>query len=207
MVNAKRSTQVICHKNGRPKVFYKITNTLEKHYDFQYKEGLNILQQQYDPTEECGPSGLFVTDMYNLPDFFHYGCNIREIHIPKDATIKSFINKHKVDKLIFLKKYNYFEFIKKNRLHKNFDNEAFLKQICRNIVENKNIPKLLDILRHNTDFIQKHAFLIDIANPNIFKILLNEHYYSIPFLKNIVKDNISCDHFCSIINRYLTTKR
>jgi hypothetical protein len=203
MVNAKRSTQVICHKNGRPKVFYKITNHLENHNEFQYKEGLNILKQKFDPKVECGKGGLYITDIKNLHEFIHFGSNVREIHIPKDAKIKSFSNKHKVDKLIFLKKYSFFEFIKKNRLHKNFNNKAFIDYIFRYSVEHDNIPKVLDILRHSKCLVKTDISLLCYTNPGIFEILLNENYFSICFLKELFNVGHIGTRSRSMITNYL----
>lgn len=71
------------------KVYYKVTNERENHNGYQYHNGLNILEGEFNdnPKESCVSGRLYFTDYYHLPLFFGYGTWIREVRIPQDATV------------------------------------------------------------------------------------------------------------------------
>ena len=54
---------------------------------FQYKVGLNEDTNEFDSTPECGPGGLYYTDIHNLEKFKDYGEMIGIIKIPSDTPI------------------------------------------------------------------------------------------------------------------------
>jgi hypothetical protein len=203
MVNAKRSTQVICHKNGRPKVFYKITNHVENHNEFQYKEGLNILQQEYNSTQECGPGGLYVTNKEDLHEFAGFGHNIREIHIPKDAKITKFSQKYKVDKLIFLKKYSFSEFIKKHKLNRKDSCKLYMNYLLLNNSDYDHTK--IDIISQNKYFLETYIVSIYSHSKEMFLTLLKQNAYNIKFLKKWITSTKSkyCYVLIDVINQYL----
>lgn len=64
--------------------YYKITNEKELHNGYQYTDGLNILKEPFAETGSCVAGGFYFTTAANLHKFEHYGCNIREILLPKD---------------------------------------------------------------------------------------------------------------------------
>lgn len=71
--------------------YYKITNQKEIHHGFQYKEGLNVLKDEFvtDDKVSCGKGGLYFTDAKNLHVFVDYGIHIRTITLPmEDPSLK-----------------------------------------------------------------------------------------------------------------------
>jgi len=92
------------------KVYYKVTNEQECHNGYQYKDGLNILEEEFNdnPEHSCVPGGFYFTDYEHLPKFFQYGTWIREVTIPTDARVvlDPDGNKWRCDKIILGKKYH-----------------------------------------------------------------------------------------------------
>jgi len=92
------------------KTYYKVTNEEENHHGYQYKDGLNILEEEFNdnPGESCVPGGFYFTDYDNLPKFFCFGVWIREVRIPENARVVKNLNgnKWRTDRIIFGKKYH-----------------------------------------------------------------------------------------------------
>ena len=93
------------------KVYYKITNAEEKHYDFQYRDGLNRLKGKFNEDQEdpCGPGGLYFCDIKNILEFLDKGIYLREITLPnKDPEFKILKcdNKYRANMIILGKKYS-----------------------------------------------------------------------------------------------------
>ena len=57
------------------KTYYKITNAKENHHGFQYKDGLNILEEEFNdnPNDHCCAGGLYFSDVEHIFAFLHYG--------------------------------------------------------------------------------------------------------------------------------------
>ena len=66
--------------------YYKITNEQEIHNGFVYKDGLNILVENFnnDTEQWCVPGGFYFTTIENIPRYYSYGINIREVRLPLD---------------------------------------------------------------------------------------------------------------------------
>ena len=81
---------------------YKILNEKWKHHDFQYKLGLNVDTQTFNPSGSYQPGGLYYTTAEFIPLFLEYRTQIAEISIPADAQVYADPegNKWKADKLI-----------------------------------------------------------------------------------------------------------
>lgn len=106
------------------KTYYKITNKNECHNGYQYKDGLNVLNEPFNdnPEDSCCPGGFYFTDYDNLLSFLDYGIWIREVKIPEDARVikdKSG-DKWRTDKIILLNRYHIY-----NDFEKWFDKERF----------------------------------------------------------------------------------
>ena len=99
--------------NLRQKKFLKITNKEEKHYDFQYTDGLNILKEPFAETGWCVPGGLYFTDINNIFQFLDYGVHLREITLPLDdpdfKIVNYYDNEWRANKIILGKRYNLWE--------------------------------------------------------------------------------------------------
>ena len=65
-------------------MYFKITNSEEKHNGFQYVDGLNILQEEFnlDPEDSCCDGGLYFTNAANIFKFLNYGIYLREVTLP-----------------------------------------------------------------------------------------------------------------------------
>lgn len=64
--------------------YYKVMTEDEKHYNFQYKDGLNVLRGRFNnnPNASCGPGGLYFTNTNNILKYLSYGTHVREITLP-----------------------------------------------------------------------------------------------------------------------------
>ena len=81
----KNSTAIRSYHTKKPiEKFYKITNAEEKHEGFQYRDGLNILEEKFndDPKSECGPGGLYFTSAKNILEYMGYGPYLRPVKLP-----------------------------------------------------------------------------------------------------------------------------
>jgi len=132
------------------KTYYKVTNENEIHHAYQYKDGLNVLNEKFndDPKASCVAGGFYFTDYDHLPEFFEYGVWIREVTIPTDAKVvlDPDGNKWRCDKIIFGNKYHI-----ENDFNKWFDPEKFnwnnsdyLAEFCSNQFDKWFDPELFN---------------------------------------------------------------
>jgi hypothetical protein len=70
----------------KEKVYYKITNEEEKHFGYQYKTGLNVLDKPFnsDPNSICCAGGLYFAKLRNILRFVNHGTNLRVITLPTE---------------------------------------------------------------------------------------------------------------------------
>jgi len=89
--------------------YYKLLKPDLTHYDFIYKEGLNVLIEPFNPNSECGEGGLYFSDMDNIFKWiaiYNYNRDllIACVHLPEDAQNISIDDygrkKYKSDKII-----------------------------------------------------------------------------------------------------------
>ena len=73
--------------DGRTGIYYKILNYDLVHHKFQYKLGLNIDTNPFNPTGSCKPGGLYYTDFEHIHMFLEFGCYIAEVRIPSSAKV------------------------------------------------------------------------------------------------------------------------
>ncbi|AGF85727.1 repeat protein [Moumouvirus goulette] len=68
------------------KLYFKITNKYENHNGFQYRDGLNILEEEFNnnPNESCVPGRLYFCKPKYIHLYLDYGTNLREVYLPKD---------------------------------------------------------------------------------------------------------------------------
>jgi hypothetical protein len=83
---------------------YKLTNELENHYGFQYKTGLNVDTNPFNPTGDSKEGGLYFFKEDQLIYYKKYTNSIEWIRevvsFPEDAKIYVEENKFKADKFI-----------------------------------------------------------------------------------------------------------
>lgn len=86
--------------------FYKLTNELENHNNFQYNDGVNVDCLPFNPKGECKLGGLYFTEYDKMPLWVEYRATqmyyIREVIILPDSKVYIEKDKIKADKL-FLK--------------------------------------------------------------------------------------------------------
>jgi hypothetical protein len=85
-------------------VFVKLTNETENHNGFQFKTGLNIDTQEFDPTGECKKGGIYFCQYNKIPMWIQYNqivcINYRIVTIPDDAWVYMEKDKFKANKMI-----------------------------------------------------------------------------------------------------------
>lgn len=100
--------------------YYKITNQLENHNNFQYQNGLNIILDEFDNDPESMGNGFYFTTIKYLPKYYYMGINIREIFLPKNPELKivklldefsddEVNDKYRANMIILGKKYSLYE--------------------------------------------------------------------------------------------------
>jgi hypothetical protein len=102
-------------------MYYKILRSNLIHNGFVYKEGLNVLSEQFSYDIMCGPGGLYFTeDLYiftwltmydprNINDIY-----IAEVELTNDSQIVRMENKLKTDKFILKNIQTFGKFLDKN---------------------------------------------------------------------------------------------
>jgi hypothetical protein len=80
--------------------FYKFLSKNAIHYDFQYKQGLNVDINPFCPHGSCEKGGLYFADKMNILDYSTFGDYICEVEIPDDAQVYVESCKFKCDKFI-----------------------------------------------------------------------------------------------------------
>lgn len=85
---------------GKKTTFYKFLNKNRNHYDFQYKLGINIDTNEFNPHGSCQAGGLYFADNESVMQFRGYGDSIACITLLKDAQfyIDPEGSKYKTDK-------------------------------------------------------------------------------------------------------------
>ena len=97
------------------KIYYKVMHKSLKHYDYQYKYGLNILSNTY-------PQHKYVSDIDNIVEwvYLHPNGKIHEIQVPDNAQITVHDKMYKVNQLILGPGLSINEFVKNHKLEKQF---------------------------------------------------------------------------------------
>jgi hypothetical protein len=86
-------------KWSRPK-YIKVLSENLKHYNFIYKEGLNIDHIPFNTDANCKSGGLYFTTIEHVYGFLLFGALIADVEIPTDAKVVHLPNKSKADKII-----------------------------------------------------------------------------------------------------------
>jgi hypothetical protein len=113
-------------------ILAKVLNDKEYHFNFRYKNGLNIDTNKFYPKGECEKGGLYFTDYRYLLEFYEiYGKIIRLIEIPNDARVYIEDRKYKADKIIINEKITTIK-----KFYKKYINN---KEICLEVVKNNSL--------------------------------------------------------------------
>lgn len=94
-------------------VYFKVTNESECHYGYQYKDGLNVLDQNFndDADDICGPGGFYFTTKEYIHEYYGYGVNLRIVELPENDDEMRMIKvatckKYRANRIILGKKYS-----------------------------------------------------------------------------------------------------
>jgi hypothetical protein len=71
---------------GEKMDFYKILNEDEKHFSLKYQTGLNIDTEEFNPSGDCRPGGIYFS-REDILAFLSYGPWIRKVILPEDARV------------------------------------------------------------------------------------------------------------------------
>ena len=121
------------------KKFYKFLNDNSTHNNFQYKLGLNIDSEPFNPDSECSKGGLYFceeSECYRFWDSF--GKHLAIVEIPDDAKVYVEQGKFKADKIILTKTMDFDDVADElwiSMLEKNLDAFKFMKnpsyEVCK----------------------------------------------------------------------------
>jgi len=106
----KMSSDKLCSLDNVSRLYFKITNSKENHSGFQYYDGLNILEDEFNnnPAASCVPGGLYFSDAENIFEFLDYGSYLREVTLPINdpdfKMVKDENNKWRANKIILGKR-------------------------------------------------------------------------------------------------------
>jgi hypothetical protein len=84
----------------KDKKLAKVLHPTLKHYNFQYREGLNIDHLPFNPSSECSPGGLYFCEFKDVATYFSYGSLIADVTLPDDAKVYKEACKYKANKII-----------------------------------------------------------------------------------------------------------
>lgn len=93
--------------------YFKITNINECHHDFQYRDGLNVLVEEFNdnPDDSCCAGGFYFTTIEHIHRFYDFGINLRVVTLPtNDPTFKMVMDyegdKWRANQIILGEKYS-----------------------------------------------------------------------------------------------------
>jgi len=96
--------------------YFKVTNAKENHHGFQYRNGLNVLIEEFNdnPNDSCCAGGLYFTYKENIHKFFDYGIYLRVVTLPKEDPEFKMVrdpqgDKWRANKIILGEKYSLFD--------------------------------------------------------------------------------------------------
>ena len=135
--------------------YFKVTNKEEIHRGFVYKTGLNILDKPFEYGGSCVPGGLYFTTLEEIPEFYSYGCNLREITLPTDDPDFEMMpdeNKFRANQIILGEKHSLLDI--KTYQKFNLDpsqNYEFIKKMCTG--HNLEVLKIIASGKGNTEIL------------------------------------------------------
>lgn len=66
--------------------FFKVVKHSKIHHDYTYKDGLNVLQTPFNDSvyDSCAAGGFYITTLEYIPNYYHFGEYLYEVHLPYD---------------------------------------------------------------------------------------------------------------------------
>lgn len=66
------------------KLYFRINNSQEHHYNHQYFDGLNYLSGEFNTSGSCTSGRLYFVDVDHIHDYFDYGIYLRDVYVPTE---------------------------------------------------------------------------------------------------------------------------
>ena len=156
-------------------MYFKVTNFKEKHHGFQYVDGLNILEGDFnaDSKKSCCSGGLYFTTKEFIHKFYLLGINLRIVELPMtDPEFKMVQNskgdKYRANKIFLREKYS----LAHLDTYKKFGIQLPTIEYC---MEHNFIDLLMHILDSRPFNAQNTLYLaVKYGYPNIFKYLIEK---------------------------------
>lgn len=92
--------------------YYKVTNLEEVHHGHVYHDGLNLLEGEFAKEGSCVPGGFYFTTLDQIPNYYYYGVNLREVELPVEMEGFAMVqdgNKWRANKIILGRKWSLFD--------------------------------------------------------------------------------------------------
>ena len=183
----------------KKKIFVKITNREEKHYNHQYVDGLNELSEPFSGTGSCSSAGFYFTDIDHVHEFLHYGVNLRVVELPYDdidfKCLPDGNDKWRANKIILGEKYSLadvetYQFLEAN----GFDLYANAHKVFRHAIKNDFMEIVFHLLKMYSiaqSLCDVHALRCAIINNNLAAVdlLIRVKYNNIGNTSNTYGDN------------------
>jgi hypothetical protein len=93
-------------------IYYKITNKDEIHHGYKYKNGLNILEDEFNENinDNHSKGGFYFTTAEHIHKFYEFGENLRIVKLPlnnPNFKMIKFKDRCRANMIILKKKYNF----------------------------------------------------------------------------------------------------
>jgi hypothetical protein len=104
--------------NNDSKTFYKIIDKKMIHYNFEYKEGVNVLKEKFICNNSCLGGGLYFCNAEDIVDwiYLHEDGLVWEVTIPPMTNVYTQFKKYKADKIIINNPKSIEAFIEEHKL-------------------------------------------------------------------------------------------
>ena len=118
------------NEKTKGKVFVRFTNSSENHNGFQYKDGLNVDTEKFNPRGSCTGGGLYFCEGDQFTNHYQNHTYLRFVTIPSDAKVYVDHSKFKANKFILGKR---IEFDYENILSLIYTQEQFENMMLENV--------------------------------------------------------------------------
>lgn len=95
-------------------MYFKITNEKENHDNYQYHDGLNILNDNLSTSTTHAVDGFYFTTLEHIHKFYQHGINLRIIKLPTEnpdfkMVTDKYEDKYRSNMIIFGEKYSLYD--------------------------------------------------------------------------------------------------
>lgn len=159
-------------------IFYKITNENECHKNFQYVDGLNKLEGDFNESVEvdCVEGGLYFSDAKNIDMYYLFGCNLRIVTLPVDDGDFKMVRlnkKYRANMIILKEKYDLFD----------INNLEMILNINNNLLN-----LIMSAIKHDrTEFVKN----VLTSNNKKIRSIVSDDFFQYSIVRHFLKRNIT----------------